>query len=377
MELKAVVFLRRTSLFRRTRLQESLDAMDRYDCMIYGANGFTGRLVAAEAVARRLRPILAGRRAAPIAALAAEHGLAARTFDLADTEAARAALEGVAVVANCAGPFSATSRPFIDACLATGTHYLDITGEIDVFVAARSRDAEARTASVALCPGVGFDVVPTDCLAAVLAEALPDADRLALGFAVAGMPSPGTARTMVEGLGKGCRVRENGEIIRVPYAHRIRKIDFGKGETLAVAIPWGDIATAYFTTGIPRIEVYVPTSVPALALMRLANILRPVLALELVQNLLQRWARTAKGPPEADLLGETSYVWGEASNASGITRTARVKTPNGYRFTASATVMAIAHVLASRPAGGYYTPSQLMGPRYVEQVAGVAPISVE
>ncbi len=351
--------------------------MDRSDCMIYGANGFTGRLVAREAVARGLRPILAGRRAAPVAAFAAELGLVARAFDLSDAEAARAALSGVAVVANCAGPFSATSRPLVDACLATGTHYLDITGEIDVLVAARRRDAEARSANNVLCPGVGFDVVPTDCLAAVLAEGLPDARRLALGFDVAGPPSTGTAQTMVEGLGKGCRVRENGEIIRVPYAHRIRRIDFGKGETSAVAIPWGDIATAYFTTGIPDIEVYVPASPSALVLMRAANLVRPVLALPLVQALLRRWARAAEGPSEAELLGATSYVWGEATNAAGTTRTARTTTPNGYRFTASATVMAIAHVLAARPAGGYYTPSQLMGPRCVEHVAGVSPIRVE
>ncbi len=351
--------------------------MDHSICMIYGANGFTGRLVAREAALRGLRPILAGRRAAPIEALAAEHNPAARSFDLMDPGAARAALAGVAVVANCAGPFSATSRPLIDACLATGTPYLDITGEISVFLAARGRDAEARAAKIALCPGVGFDVVPTDCLAAVLAEALPDATHLALGFDVAGAPSAGTAQTMVEGLAQGGRIRANGEIIRVPYAHRSRRIDFGKGEAAAVTIPWGDVATAYFSTGIPNIEVYVPARPAALALMRGLNFARPVLASALVQGLLRRWARSSKGPSEAALHDETSYVWGEATNAVGTTRTARVTTPNGYRFTASATVMAIAHVLTTRPAGGYYTPSQLMGPHCVEHVAGVTPIIVE
>lgn len=351
--------------------------MDHSTCMIYGANGFTGRLVAKEAIERGLRPVLAGRRAAPIEALAAEHGLVARAFDLQDAEAARAALADVSVVANCSGPFSATSRPLIDACLATGTHYLDITGEIDVLVAARSRDEEARTAGIVVCPGVGFDVVPTDCLAAVLKDALPDATHLALGFDVVGVPSAGTARTIVEGLGHGGRVRENGELIAVPFAHRSRTIDFGKGETAAVTIPWGDVATAYFSTGIPNIATYVPAPPAALVLMRASNLVRPLLGSPLVQGLLRRWASTAKGPSEADLLGETAYVWGEVRNAAGATRTARATTPNGYRFTASATVMAIAHVLATRPTGGYSTPSQLMGPRCVEHVADVTPIRIE
>jgi short subunit dehydrogenase-like uncharacterized protein len=351
--------------------------MDRPVCMIYGANGFTGRLVAKEAIGCGMRPILAGRRAAPIEALAAEHGLVGRAFDLADTEAACAALAGVSVVANCAGPFSATSRSLIDACIATGTHYLDITGEIDVFVAARSRDAEARRAGIAVCPGVGFDVVPTDCLAAVLKEALPDATHLALGFDVAAAPSAGTAQTMVAGLAVGGRVRADGEIIAVPFAHRSRTIDFGKGATSAVTIPWGDVATAYFSTGIPNIETYAAAPRSTIVVTSMLNFIRPILASGPVQRLLRRWARTAKGPSESELGGETAYVWGEATNAAGTMRTARTTTPNGYRFTASATVMAIAHVLARSPAGGYYTPSQLMGPRCVEHVAGVTPIELQ
>ncbi|MCH2899060.1 hypothetical protein K3W01_15090, partial [Listeria monocytogenes] len=76
----------------------------------------------------------------------------------------------------------ATSTPMIAACRAAGTHYVDITGEIAVFEQAPAGDAEAREAGIVVCPGVGFDVIPTDCLAACLKEALPDAQRLALGF---------------------------------------------------------------------------------------------------------------------------------------------------------------------------------------------------
>jgi short subunit dehydrogenase-like uncharacterized protein len=173
--------------------------------MIYGATGYTGRLVTDRAVARGLRPILAGRSPA-VEALAARHGLPSRVFDLRDPQTVREAVAGCGVVAHCAGPFSATSDPMVDACLAAGTDYVDITGEIEVFEAAQRRDADARATGVVLCPGVGFDVMPTHCIAATLAEALPGATHLALGFETAGGMSAGTAKTTIEGLPRGGRV---------------------------------------------------------------------------------------------------------------------------------------------------------------------------
>ena len=166
--------------------------------MIYGANGYAGHLVAAEARRRGLHPVLAGRRAGAVEKLAAELDLTARVFDLGDARATASALADMKVVANCAGPFAATSAQMIDGCLTRRTHYLDITGEIDVFLAAQRRDADAKAAGIVICPGVGFDVIPTDCMAAVLKEALPDATHLVLAFDVRGSMSPGTARTMAE-----------------------------------------------------------------------------------------------------------------------------------------------------------------------------------
>lgn len=343
--------------------------------MIYGANGFTGRLIAREAKRKNLRPVLAGRRAAPIEALAAEFDLPWRSFDANDPPAAAAALGGVDVVLNCAGPFAATSGPMLDACLAARTHYLDITGEIDVFVAAHARHAQAQTAGIVVCPGVGFDVVPTDCVAAVLKQALPDAKSLALGFDVKGTPSPGTAKTMVEGLKAGGSIRKDGEIVEVPFAYRTRTIDFGRGEALGVTIPWGDVATAYYSTSIPDIEVYVRTSPAAVFAMRCLNPLRPVL--HRVAPLLRRWAAGRKGPSDQQLRQETSYVWGEASNAAGKICTARLTTPNGYGLTADAALLALQYVLEHRPPGGYYTPSRLMGARSIERLPGVSAIHIE
>lgn len=349
------------------------------DWMIYGANGYTGRLVAREAKRQRLKPILAGRSEGPVKAFANELRLPWRAFGLGDSAAARQALADVAVVANCAGPFSATSQPMIEACLAAHTHYLDITGEIGVFVNAERQHAPAKSAGIVFCPGVGFDVIPTDCVAAVLKEALPDATDLALGFDGLASFSPGTAKTSVEGLKFGGRVRKNGEIVEVPLAYHTRRIDFGRGEKFAATIPWGDVATAHFSTGIPNVEVYFPITPLAAASMRSMNWLRPLLGLLPVQALLKRLAEmSAKGGPSMqELDAGTTYVWGEARNAKGEVRTARLTTANGYRLTSHGVLLAVLALLAKAPAGGYYTPSRLLGPRCVERLPGTSRIKIQ
>jgi short subunit dehydrogenase-like uncharacterized protein len=195
--------------------------------MIYGANGYTGGLAARVAKDRNFSPVLAGRHAGHIRRLARELGFESRVFDLADAAVAATKLEGVAAVLHCAGPFSATSRPMLAACLRAGTHYLDITGEIAVLEDIHSRSQEIKEAGIVAIPGVGFDVVPTDCLAAMLKRELASATHLKLAFKPRyGKLSPGTAKTMFEGLPEGGRIRENGRIVKVPSAYKVETIPF-------------------------------------------------------------------------------------------------------------------------------------------------------
>lgn len=352
----------------------------RTEWMIYGANGYTGHLVAAEARRRGLNPVLAGRRAGPIEKLAAELRLPIRVFGLDDAPAAAAAIAEMAVVANCAGPFAATSARMIDACLTSRVHYLDITGEIDVFLAAQCRHADAYAAGIVICPGVGFDVIPTDCVAAVLKEALPDATNLVLAFDVTGPISPGTARTMARSvrLGQhGARVRRNGVLEEVPLARSWRRIDFSGGSATAIAIPWGDLATAWFSTGIPNIETYAVVPRAAAIVSRAFDWLRPLLASTPGQTLLHRLANRASGPSKDQLRTGTSRLWGEVRNAAGEWRRAWLETANAYRLTADGTNMAVEYLLTNAPSGGYYTPSMLLGARCVEQLPGSTSIRVE
>lgn len=346
--------------------------------MIYGANGYTGELIAREAKRRGLQPVLAGRNRQRVQQLADELELPWRAFDLDDAAGAAHQLDGTRLVLNCAGPFSATSAPMIEACLAGRAHYLDITGEINVFVHAHAQHERAREAGIVLCPGVGLDVIPTDCLASALKASLPDATQLRLGFDSRSGFSPGTAKTSVEGLAQGGKVRRGGTIVTVPMAWRTRRINFGDGEKLAMTIPWGDVATAWFSTGIPDIEVYIPSSPAAVRRVRVANHLRWLLRFPSVQAFLKRRIeRTVKGPDEARRSRSPTYVWGEAVNARGERRTARIRTANGYDLTVTGALAMTEQVLGGVFPGGYYTPSGIAGADFVTRLPGSTSVVIE
>jgi short subunit dehydrogenase-like uncharacterized protein len=340
--------------------------------MIYGANGYTGRLVAKEAVRRGMRPVLAGRNAVAVKQLAADLGLEYRIFGLDDANDLAAAIEGLRLVLHCAGPFSVTSRPMIEACLEKGVHYLDITGEISVFEYAHSQHEAARHADIVLIPGTGFDVVPSDCLAASLVEALPAATRLQLAFEAAGGPSPGTAKTSVEGLAKGGRVRRDGKLTRVPLGWKSRKIPFAHGERTAVTIPWGDVFTAYISTGVPDIEVYMSVPPGSIARLKRLRWLQPLLGLGPVQSFLKgRIEGKVRGPSDSARDSSYSQLWGEASSSDGRRVTATMTTPNGYDLTVTGSLGIVEFLMENDIEGGYYTPSLLMGSGYAASLPGV------
>ncbi|MGE0713265.1 MAG: trans-acting enoyl reductase family protein [Planctomycetota bacterium] len=343
--------------------------------MLYGANGYTGRLIAAQALAEGTEPpILAGRREEPLRALAAElgGGLEVRAFPLGgEGELARRAadaLAGVDAVLHCAGPFSATSQPMVEACLAAGAHYLDITGEIAVFEAVLGQGARAERAGVALLPGVGFDVVPSDCLAAMLARRLPEARSLELAFAPqgGGGTSQGTTKTMVEGLGQGGCVRRGGRLVKTSTAHATRVVDFACGRRLCVAIPWGDVSTAFHSTGIPDITVYMAQPYRAVAAMRLLGVAGPLLRGPRVQRALKGWVeRNVAGPSEEQRERGRVHLWGRVEDRWGVALEGTLVVREGYRFTADAALACLERVRAGAVAPGAWTPSRAFGADFV------------
>ena len=341
--------------------------------LIYGANGYTGQLVAEEAARRGLHPILAGRNTEALESLGKRLKLPVRVFGLDSPTAVQAGLKDVGLVLHCAGPFSATSAPMLEGCLAQRAHYLDITGEIDVFAHCHAQDARARERGIVVLPGAGFDVVPTDCLAAMLKAELPDARSLVLAFEAAGGPSPGTALTGVEGLGKGGRARIGGVLTRVPLAWKTRSFDRDGQPRFAMTIPWGDVYTAFVSTGIPDIEVYMGVPPATAARLRRIRWLGPLLGSAPVQGLLKRQVKQRiSGPDAAARERSDGRVWGEARAPDGRELHAQLRTPNGYALTVTASLGIAGRLLAGPPPrGGYYTPSQLMGAEYVRSLPGV------
>jgi short subunit dehydrogenase-like uncharacterized protein len=347
--------------------------------LLYGANGYTGELAAREAAGRGLKPILAGRNAEAVARLASELGLSHRAFSLDDPAALRAGLEGVAAVLHCAGPFVRTSRPMVDACLAAGVSYLDITGEIVVFELVLSRGEEAKRAGVALLPGVGFDVVPSDCLAARLAAALPDATGLTLAFAsTRGSLSRGTMKTMIESFPHAGAIRRNGRIVPVPMAFDAREFDFPSGRRWAMTIPWGDVSTAWWSTGIPDIRVYTGTPPRTIRRMRRLAPFLPVLGWKPVKRFLQRQVeKRVTGPSEEVRRTARVELWGEARNTAGRSVTSTLVTPEAYQLTALSAVESAERAARGEVVPGAWTPSKGFGKDYVLGFPGVTagPIS--
>jgi short subunit dehydrogenase-like uncharacterized protein len=341
--------------------------------MIYGANGYTGRLIARQAKKQGLQPVLAGRSRETIEAIATETGFDSLIFELDDKVALSKALKGVAVVLHCAGPFSATSQPMIEACLESGSHYLDITGEISVFANAHRQSDEAARADIVLMPGVGFDVVPTDCLAAALVKALPAATAMTLALEFDGSMSPGTAKTSIEGLAGGGCIRRDGKLKWVPLAWKTREIPFRHGTHLAVTIPWGDVFTAYISTGVPDIDVYMSTPPSSILQMKRLRMLKPLLTMQWVQNMMKRRvARSVSGPEVGERQGSQMQLWGEVSSGDGRNVSATMTTPNGYDVTVAASLGIVEHLLEHDVEGGFYTPSLLMGVDYATSLPGIS-----
>lgn len=353
--------------------------------MIYGAYGYTGRRIAVEVCRRGHRPILAGRDPQRLAELARELACEVRAFDLESLENIAHHIADCVLVLNCAGPFSRTALPLMRACLQTGSHYLDITGEIDVIEAIASYHQEALCRGVSVIPAVGFDVVPTDAIAVSLKHALPGAELLQLAFTSTGSLSPGTARTMWEVVQDGGRIRRNGRLRRVPLAWKSRRIAFPFGKRWAALVPWGDVASAWYSTGISNIEVYLAMPRSAIAMLKLA---RPMLsavaasmhgvhAESLIRSLLRlppanhHSVTSSIRQPNSPSVSRQVELWGCVVDKSGQRRTATMITPDAYDVTVHAAIAAVERVLGGDVVAGFSTPTQAFGTGFVLSLPGV------
>lgn len=341
--------------------------------LLYGAYGYTGALIARRAVELGMAPVLAGRDGRRTGALASELGLEHRVFPLDDPDGLRAGLSGVAAVLHAAGPFSRTSRPMVDACLATGTHYLDITGEIDVLESLVRRDEQARRAGIAVLPSVGFDVVPTDCAAALAASRVRDVTGLEIAFHTRGRASRGTTRSSLEGLRRPARERRGGRLVSFRHGSIRTTVPFEDRGRTAVAIPWGDVVTAHHTTAADDIRTYMAIRPAVVPWLWLTGWLRPLLALPPLRSVLGRWAeRRARRPDDDSHRTGSARIRVLASSATtGESSVVELTTPDAYALTADAAARAAARVARGKVGAGFQTPAGAFGPAFVGSLDGV------
>lgn len=338
---------------------------------IYGATGYTGKLLVDEAVKRGHRPLLLGRSEEKLRAVAEPHGLSYKAVPLEDPGGLRAALTGQKLVLHAAGPFVKTSEPMLHACLDVQAHYLDITGEIDVFERVFDHDAEATRRGVCLISGVGFDVVPTDCLAMHVVSRVKRPRKLEIAIAAIGKPSGGTARSVVEMLPKGIRARRGGELVSVPAMKGIKTVQFSEREAEVMPAPLADLVSAFHSTGVEDIRCYlaVPRSFgkAGRALWPLAAAAFPIAQAVLRNNAIRERlgsaVGTAEGPTEEERLRSKSFIWARVEADGGAVEST-LSTLEGYEFTKIVAVRIVERVLADGPTGAR-SPGQVVGKDFV------------
>lgn len=337
--------------------------------IIYGAYGYTGRLITQLAISKGWKPLLAGRSEQKLATLAREVQLGYVTTDVKNLEKIDLSKDNYTLLLNCAGPFSETSAELIRFCLKNNLHYTDITGEIGVFELAKTFDKVAKEKGLMIMPGTGFDVVPSDCLAKYLSEKLPDASHLELAFSGGGGLSKGTQLTVINGLGEEGAIRKEGKIIPVPHAFEVKNFDFNLPNRTAATFPWGDISTAYFSTGIPNIKVFMAVSPKTIQWMKRYRWFKPFLRLNWVKKWLTKRVKEG-GPSEETRKNSRGYFIGTVWNDRGELVTTRLETINGYSLTAESALLIAGKILSGHFQAGFQTPASAYGADLILEIEG-------
>jgi len=328
--------------------------------LLYGAYGYTGRLIAEAAREKGVELLLAGRDRGRLQALGKKLGLQVEACALDEAAKLEKLVARSSGVLHCAGPFSRTSEPMVRACLSVGRHYLDVTGEVEVFEALAKRDAQAKAKGIMLLPGVGFDVVPSDCLANHVSSRLEDAHWLTLAIHSRGAFSRGTLTTVVENLPKGSLVRREGKLVPQRTGELTRDIDYGSGPLPSMGIPWGDLVTAYRSTGIENIEVL--TTVPSRVAPLIVGRLGPHLGSSLAQGLLHKvLARLPEGPTPSQRASGSSHMYAEVRNRAGKVVRARLHGPDTYTLTRETALHIASRVAKGEFKPGFQTPATVYG----------------
>lgn len=322
--------------------------MDRL--MIYGAAGYTGRMATANAQAAGVDVVLAGRPRdeGKLRALAAEMGAEYRLFAVDDVPARERALSGIAVLLNCAGPFMRTAEPLIQACLAAGTHYLDIAAELDSYRLAERYDQAAQSAGIMLLPGSGGSVAMLGCLAGHAARRVTNPRKLSIALNVAGDFSRGSAISASENVTTETLHRVDGELVS-RASDEVREFDFGDGPATAFPVTLPELITIWRATDIPNIDTYVHVTDGAFPEGDLAAM--------------------PDGPTQEQREANRYHAAVEVTGEDGTVVRSILDTVNGYTFTTLAAAEGARRVVGGEVRAGFQTPAGLFGDGFAETIA--------
>lgn len=340
--------------------------------VLYGATGFTGRLIVESALGLGLRPVVAGRDEAALRQLADHHGLAyARAAVDSEAELDRM-LAGRALVLNAAGPFSATAGPIMSACLRTRTHYLDIGGDISVVEPQLLRAEEFRAAGLMALLAVGFDVVPSDFAAHCAADGV-GADELRIGISCALSLSKGSSKASVDELQRGELIMSKGRLRRTDRSTRYATFDFGAGPKECIAVSWGDLLTAPLSTGVDSVRVYFEATAEMRRAATLGRILSPLARFALFRKLLVALIDMGgeAGPSATTRASHSAAIVAHALRDGRLVGRCTVRTPDPYDFTAQAAAAAVLSVLEGSVRPGCWPPSAVLPRTFLSTLRGV------
>ncbi len=349
--------------------------MEKNSFLLYGANGYSGKLIARFAHQYGLRPILAGRNKEVIAALAQELQMDFRIADLNDAGALKNILTDVKLTVHAAGPYDLTAKQMIDACIAAGVHYVDLNGDLEVFEMIQGYDAQAKEKNIMLMPGSGFDVVPTDCLSLFLKSQLPDADKLQIAFVIKGSHlSHGTSITTLQKLGMPGASRKNGKITPEPVGQKGMWVDFpfDNERSFMMSIPWGDVSTAYHSTGIPNIETFTGVSKGLWVFLKFQVLFNWILRSKFVHRIITKVINSKSAGPADELRNKAvSLIRAKVENDKGKAVEAAMKCPEAYSLTALTTLLIAKKILNGEYKPGYQTPASAYGADLIMEIPGV------
>lgn len=337
------------------------------DVILYGANGFTGKLVAQSLKAQGIETLLSGRNKTALEALSSELNLPFATCDLNHLDDLFTRNKDVKILINAAGPFIYTAEVVARACIRHKVHYVDITGEIPVFELLEKLNSAATKAGIMILPGAGFDVVPTDCLANHLKKLLPEAHTLEIAFGgLGGGVSRGTALTAITHMQSGTWVRENGELKRIKWGSRTKSFHFNGKLRTCEPIPWGDLQTAWQSTGIPNISVYIPFSSKN---VKFLNAFGSLLTKKWVKKWIKSYiAKKIIGPTEEQQKSGMVHITGTALAHNNLQVRHSFSTREGYTFTAQSATKVAQLILDGHYKIGYQTPGMAYGWRLMEDL---------